>query len=122
MIEIFCRDHHHSEGRADDRADDGADNCADAPTIPCTHCATLIAYASARLERCTFKDAKPACAKCPIHCYRQTERDVVRSIMRYSGPRMLTNHPILAILHLADELLSAFRIRKWRRRRSERSA
>ena len=29
-------------------------------------------------------------------------RERVRAVMRYSGPRMLTRHPVLAVAHLAD--------------------
>jgi hypothetical protein len=30
-------------------------------------------------------------------------RDKIRRVMRYSGPRMLTRHPILAVDHLIKE-------------------
>jgi hypothetical protein len=29
-------------------------------------------------------------------------REQVRSVMRYSGPRMLASHPLLAAAHLID--------------------
>jgi hypothetical protein len=29
-------------------------------------------------------------------------RERVREVMRYSGPRMLTRHPVLAVAHLVD--------------------
>ena len=40
--------------------------------------------------------------KCPTHCYKPEMRERVRAVMRYSGPRMLREHPVLAIAHLAD--------------------
>lgn len=55
-----------------------------------------------RVDKCTFQDAKPTCAKCPVHCYNPTMREQVREVMRYAGPRMVLHHPILSILHTLD--------------------
>lgn len=63
----------------------------------------LSAYATNRLERCQFGEEKPACKHCPIHCYQPAKREQIRAIMRWSGPRMLLHHPILAIRHLIDD-------------------
>lgn len=63
----------------------------------------LSAYATNRLERCQFGEEKPACKHCPIHCYQPARREQIRAIMRWSGPRMLLHHPILAIRHLIDD-------------------
>ncbi len=60
-------------------------------------------YATNRLERCYFGEDKPACKHCPIHCYQPVRRDEIKAIMRWSGPRMLLHHPILAIRHLIDD-------------------
>ena len=84
MFEIHCRDRHGSVGAL------------------CDHCAGLLAYATRRLDRCVFGDAKPTCANCTVHCYAPTPREEVRVIMRYAGPRMLTRHPVLAVRHLLD--------------------
>lgn len=70
----------------------------------CDACEALLQYAHARLERCPFQEAKPTCAKCPIHCYEPAKREEIRAVMRYAGPRMLFKHPILAVLHLLDGL------------------
>lgn len=63
----------------------------------------LSAYATNRLERCQFGEEKPACKHCPIHCYQPARREQIRAIMRWSGPRMLLHHSILAIRHLIDD-------------------
>lgn len=68
----------------------------------CTDCAGLSAYAQRRLERCVFGDAKPTCANCVVHCYRDDMRERVRRVMRWAGPRMLWRHPVLAVMHLID--------------------
>jgi predicted amidophosphoribosyltransferase len=88
MVELYCRDHH-----APSSADPGG---------LCPDCAALLGYARARLARCPYAAGKPTCAKCPTHCYRPAMREQVRSVMRYSGPRMLTKHPLLAAAHLID--------------------
>ena len=87
MMECYCLDHH---GRSEARL--------------CPECQEVMDYATLRLARCRFGAQKPTCAKCPVHCYQRNYRERVRDIMRYSGPRMLWRHPILAVLHLLDGL------------------
>lgn len=67
---------------------------------PCPDCRELIAYAKKRLNSCKYGDTKPACKKCPVHCYKPIMRDRVKEVMRYSGPRMVLYHPFDAIRHL----------------------
>ena len=83
MIAMYCIHHHGGDGL-----------CAD--------CRDLADYALRRLERCVFGDAKPTCANCTVHCYRDDMRERVRVVMRWAGPRMLARHPILAITHILD--------------------
>ena len=87
MLGIYCEahDHHTPERRL------------------CGGCAELADYAAARLRHCPYGDEKPTCASCPIHCYRPDRRERVKEVMRFSGPRMLLVHPVLALLHLRDE-------------------
>jgi hypothetical protein len=82
MIRIYCRDRH---GRRRGL---------------CGDCERLRAYAEQRLIHCPFGAGKPTCANCTVHCYRADMRQAVREVMRYAGPRMVSRHPILAILHL----------------------
>ena len=70
----------------------------------CDDCERLLAYAGERIDHCVFKDAKPVCARCPVHCYGRSKREEIRAVMRFSGPRMLLSHPVLAIQHLLDHL------------------
>jgi hypothetical protein len=64
--------------------------------------AELADYADRKLDLCPYGPEKPTCSNCPIHCYRTEPRERMREIMRYSGPRMLKNHPYLAIMHIFD--------------------
>ncbi len=83
MLKIYCRDHHQSNAER-----------------LCSECLELLQYVEARLDKCPLGHRKPTCAKCRIHCYKPQMRQQIRAVMRYSGPRMLTSHPILAIAHL----------------------
>ena len=71
----------------------------------CAECESLRLYAERRLAKCPFAEEKPTCVKCPVHCYEADMRERVRQVMRFSGPRMLLRHPVLALLHLRDERL-----------------
>lgn len=84
MVRMFCRDRHHSSDTL------------------CPECRDLLGYAVARLVACPFGERKPACSKCTVHCYRPAERESMRTVMRHSGPWMVLEHPILAILHVMD--------------------
>ncbi len=84
MVEIYCRERHA-----------GAEKL-------CADCAALLEYADYRLDKCPFQDKKPACGNCHIHCYKPEMRRRIRDVMRYSGPRLMRKHPILALLHVLD--------------------
>ena len=62
---------------------------------------TLASYSEERLDRCKFGNGKPTCRKCPVHCYKPDMGEMIREVMRFSGPRMIFHHPIAAIRHLA---------------------
>ncbi|MFH0914897.1 MAG: nitrous oxide-stimulated promoter family protein [bacterium] len=102
MIGLYCRDHHgettssFDQVRGDGRAATGSDASL------CSECGPLLAYAERRVARCRFGDQKPTCARCTVHCYAPVMRERIRVVMRYSGPRMTTRHPLLALAHLAD--------------------
>lgn len=69
-------------------------------TPPCPDCRGLLDYAMSRIDSCPFGEGKPRCDRCERHCYRGEMRDRMRSVMRYSGPRMIVRHPVMAIRHL----------------------
>ncbi|CAE6944204.1 hypothetical protein ACOMICROBIO_FLGHMIGD_04240 [Vibrio sp. B1FLJ16] len=85
MVEVYCKDHHGTTGEL------------------CAECCELLNYAEVRLDRCPYGEDKPTCNKCPIHCYKPAPKEQMRLVMRYSGPRMLLKHPILAVRHLIHE-------------------
>ncbi len=84
MIEIYCKRQHHSKNGL------------------CAQCQPLLDYAMQRIAKCPYKDNKPTCAQCPIHCYKSDMRAQVRQVMKEAGPWMLIYHPVLAFFHLMD--------------------
>ncbi len=85
MLGIYCRAQH---GRA--------------AIALCDECEPLFAYATKRLAACPYGPAKPTCSNCQIHCYGPREREQVREVMRFAGPRMMLRHPYLALMHVID--------------------
>ncbi len=80
----------------------------------CPSCRQFLEYSHQRLASCPLAAAKPTCRVCPIQCYAPRKRQQAKEIMRYAGPRMLLRHPILALGHLCDEIVSTFRSRRSR--------
>ena len=68
----------------------------------CHECAALEEYARLRSDKCPFMETKTFCSNCKVHCYKPEMREKIRSVMRFSGPRMLFVHPILAIRHVIE--------------------
>lgn len=91
IIRLYCKAHHcHTD-------------------VHCLDCVALEAYALERLRQCPYGSAKPVCSICPRHCYRQQEREAIRRVMRYAGPRMFWRHPVLSGCHLLHRIRSRFR-------------
>ncbi len=83
MISIFCKKHHGSQ-------------------IICDDCQEVLDYSVERLKKCSFGEDKPTCVNCLVHCYKPGMRERIRKVMRFSGPRMIYRHPVLALRHLFD--------------------
>jgi hypothetical protein len=86
MLNIYCRNNHKSGSKK-----------------LCPDCQQLHEYAEERLQKCPFGPSKGPCSQCEIHCYKPDMRKRIRDVMRYSGPRMLGKHPVLALSHLIKE-------------------
>lgn len=82
MIAMYCRHEHKTNHKL------------------CSSCKEVEQYALHRIEKCPFGDQKPVCSKCQVHCYKPEMREKIQTIMRYSGPRMMTRHPILAVRYM----------------------
>lgn len=91
MIALYCAENH------PDRRREETAFCGERI---CSECKIIDDYAVLRTRRCRKMDVKTSCDECENHCYKPEERERIRSVMRYSGPRMLKAHPIAAIRHL----------------------
>lgn len=79
----------------------------------CPECAALTDYARQRSDKCPFMETKTFCSNCKVHCYTLEMREKIRAVMRFSGPRMLLHHPVMAVRHVIET--------KKEKRRLERS-
>ena len=68
----------------------------------CPDCEELLSYARKRCDKCPFMENKTFCSNCKVHCYKPDMREKIRSVMRWSGPRMIFHHPIMAISHVIE--------------------
>ena len=95
MIALYCKKRHHPEQGL------------------CPDCKELEAYACQRSDHCPFMETKTFCSNCKVHCYKPEMSQKIREVMRFSGPRMLFHHPVMAIRHVIES--------KKEKRRLERS-
>lgn len=93
MIALYCRKNHGSK------------------TL-CPDCAALDAYARLRSDKCPFMETKTFCSNCTVHCYRPEMREKIRAVMRFSGPRMIFHHPIVAVRHMIETKKEMRRLEK----------
>ena len=84
MIRIYCKKQHGMK------------------TGLCPECQALQEYAILRADKCPFMEAKTFCSNCKVHCYKKDMREKIREVMRFSGPRMIFYHPIMAIRHMIE--------------------
>ena len=82
MIKLYCKKQHKTKNGL------------------CSECQTLKEYAELRSDKCPFMENKTFCSNCKVHCYKAEMREKICRIMRFSGPRMIFHHPVMAINHL----------------------
>lgn len=82
MISLYCRKRHGTKHGL------------------CSECAALDTYARQRIDKCPFMETKTFCSNCKVHCYKPEMREKIRAVMRFSGPRMIFHHPIMALRHV----------------------
>lgn len=78
----------------------------------CSDCLELSNYCHKRLSCCPWGDNKPFCSNCPIHCYDKLHRYKIREVMRFSGPRVIFYHPVLACKRLIETNKERKRLKK----------
>ena len=85
MIALYCRGNHGTGHGA-----------------LCPECAALAEYANARVDHCPHMATKTFCSNCRTHCYKPDMREKIRTVMRWSGPRMIFHHPVMAVRHVVE--------------------
>jgi len=83
MIALYCHKQHRGRGL-------------------CVECRELAEYAREKLLKCPFMEGKTVCSLCKVHCYKPAMREKIRAVMRFSGPRMIYRHPVMALQHIID--------------------
>ncbi len=94
MIALYCRKQHKSKGEL------------------CMECAELQEYARFRSDKCPFMETKTFCSNGKVHCYKPEMREKIRRVMRFSGPRMMLYHPVLAVRHVIESKKEKRRLEK----------
>lgn len=95
MIRLYCENNHsHTSNKL------------------CKECEELLEYAKLRSQKCPFMKEKTFCVNCKVHCYKPEKREKIRKVMRYSGPRMLFRHPLLALWHVITCKQEAIKLKK----------
>lgn len=94
MIRLYCKKNHHMKGEL------------------CDTCRQLDEYARLRSEKCPFMETKTFCSNCKVHCYKPDMREKIREVMRFSGPRMILYHPVMAVRHVIESQREKKRLEK----------
>ncbi|OON95625.1 MAG: hypothetical protein ATN36_08055 [Epulopiscium sp. Nele67-Bin005] len=86
MIGLYCKKNHKDISKNEDKL--------------CDECNQLLIYAQKRLDKCRHGEEKSFCSKCPTQCYNPKNKDKIKEVMKFSGPRMLFYEPVEVIKHL----------------------
>ena len=99
MISLYCRKNHKEKD-------------AHNKFILCRECEELENYARMRSDKCPFMETKTFCSNCKVHCYKPAMRERIKEVMRFSGPRMLFVHPVVAVRHVLETKKEKRRLEK----------
>ena len=94
MIRLYCRKKHGTKKNL------------------CPECEALSQYAMQRSDKCPFMETKTFCSNCRVHCYKPEMREKIREVMRFSGPRMILHHPVMAVRHVIESKKEKKRLEK----------
>ena len=94
MIQLYCHKNHNTKNGL------------------CPECEQLKIYAEQRSDKCPFMETKTFCSNCKVHCYKPEMREKIRRVMRFSGPRMIFHHPVMAVSHVIESKKEKKRLEK----------
>lgn len=87
MISIYCRGKHNSDEL-------------------CRDCSNLLDYCGKKIDSCRWIENKPNCSSCTTVCFSKENREKLRKIMRFSGPRLLYLDPAAIFLWIFRKLFN----------------
>ena len=102
MVHVYCKGHHDTKGNQ-----------------LCDDCTEFLEFAYMRLDKCPFQEEKSTCGKCLVHCYQPERREKAKTIMRYSGPRLIYKNPILALHHVFDGRKKPMTIKELKQKKAQ---
>ena len=102
MVHVYCKAKHHTNGNQ-----------------LCDECTAFLSYAFTRLDKCPFQEEKSTCGKCLVHCYQPEMRNKAKTIMRYSGPRLIYRSPILSLHHVFDGRKKPLTLKEFKEKKAQ---
>ena len=100
FIEVYCEHRHGDSDKAvvELQTHDVAAIAGRTVTL-CDECRRLLAHAFVKRTTCPM-EPKPACKRCPSHCYQPEYRQQIREVMKVSGRRLVLRGRVDYLLHL----------------------
>ncbi|HOW17472.1 MAG TPA: nitrous oxide-stimulated promoter family protein [Phycisphaerae bacterium] len=100
FIDVYCEHRHvHAEKKRVALKTHDVEAIAGKPIVLCEACRKLLAHAFVKRSNCPM-NPKPACKKCPNHCYHPSYRQRIREVMRFSGRRLVLSGRLDYLYHL----------------------
>lgn len=85
FVNIYCRENHQGAEKLPFVYKGKNAEELDLPSMElCADCFKLLNHGIVKRSMCPM-DPKPACKKCPNHCYHPIYREKVREVMKFSG-------------------------------------
>jgi hypothetical protein len=88
FIELYCRAKHDRKASGEVPVPELLQSGKKRQMTLCRECAGLLEHGMKKRALCPL-DPKPACKNCRIHCYTPEYRQKIRTIMAYSGRKMI---------------------------------
>ncbi len=100
FVEVYCQNQHEcASGTSTQLKMHDLDTLVGRTIDLCPACAKLLAHAFVKRAHCPL-DPKPACKRCPAHCYKPQYRDGIREVMKYSGRKLVLSGRLDYLQHL----------------------
>jgi len=100
FIDVYCGHQHvHAEKRRVTLKTHDVEAIAGKSIVLCDACRKLLVHAFVKRSNCPM-NPKPACKKCPNHCYHPSYRERIREVMRFSGRKLVLSGRLDYLYHL----------------------